>query len=133
VYATGLKINSDEQVVEDNISIVFKFKDGSIGTIIYSAMGGSGMEKEYIEAFTDSKSAKLVDFKTLSMFDGYKNRNIKLRSQDKGQSAEIEHFFASIKGTSREYQSFQEIYMGSLATYKILESLRSGKPMPLNS
>jgi hypothetical protein len=67
------------------------------------------------------------------MFDGYKNRNIKLRSQAKGQSAEIEHFFASIKGTSREYQSFQEIYMGSLATYKILESLRSGKPMPLNS
>ncbi|NOQ98252.1 MAG: zinc-binding dehydrogenase, partial [Calditrichae bacterium] len=51
VYTTGLAVNSEEQVLEDNNSAVFKFKDGSIGTIIYSANGGFGMEKEYVEVF----------------------------------------------------------------------------------
>jgi len=110
VYATSLNIDSDEQVVEDNISVVFNFKDGSVGTIIYSAIGGAGMEKEYIEVFADKKSAKLTDFKSLSLFDGYKHRKINLGSQDKGQAGEIEHFFDVIKGNTEKFQSFEEIY-----------------------
>ena len=63
VYASGLSVNHEEQVLEDNISVVFKFANGSVGTIIYTANGDSAMEKEYIEIFSNDKSAKLLDFK----------------------------------------------------------------------
>jgi predicted dehydrogenase/threonine dehydrogenase-like Zn-dependent dehydrogenase len=132
VYTTSLNVGSVEQVIEDNISVVFKFRDGSVGTILYSAIGGAGMEKEYIEVFAINKSAKLTDFKSLTLYDGYKSRKINLGSQDKGQAGEIKHFFDVIKGDAEKFQSFEEIYFGSLSTFKILESLRTGKPVSIN-
>jgi predicted dehydrogenase/threonine dehydrogenase-like Zn-dependent dehydrogenase len=129
VYTSSLSINSEEQVVEDNISVIIKFNDGSVGTILYSAQGGSGMEKEYIEVFADDKSAKLIDFRELILYEGSKKKNIKLSSQNKGQAGEIKYFFDQIRGIVPTINSFEEIFFGSLTTFKILESLRTGKPV----
>jgi len=131
VYAYNSSVDSEDHVVEDNISAVFKFKNGSIGTIIYSAQGGSAMEKEYIEVFSHNKSAKLIDFKELKLYDGTKSKRIKLGKQDKGQAEEIKYFFSLINGTNKTEFSFEDIYIGSLATFKILESLRKGIPVPI--
>jgi len=131
VYTSGLSLNHEEQVVEDNISAVFRFKNGSVGTIIYAANGDSAMEKEYIEVFSDGKSAKLVDFKELYLYERSKKKRIKLANQDKGQQAEIKFFFDLIKGDLKQNYSFEDIYCGSLATFKILESLRTGKPIQI--
>jgi predicted dehydrogenase/threonine dehydrogenase-like Zn-dependent dehydrogenase len=129
VYTTGLSINNDEQVIEDNISAVFKFHNGSVGTVIYAANGDSAMEKEYVEVFSDDKSAKLIDFRELKLYDGTKSKRIKIAKQDKGQAGEIKYFFDLIKGNAQTDYSFDEIFIGSLATFKILESLRTGKPV----
>ena len=132
VFAQSLAVDSEDQVVEDNISAVFRFKNGSIGTIIYSAQGSSAMEKEYIEIFSHNKSAKLTDFRELKIYDDRKSKRIKLAKQDKGQANEIKYFFDLIRGNIQEEYSFYEIYIGSLATFKILESLRKGKPVPID-
>ncbi|MBA7519425.1 Inositol 2-dehydrogenase/D-chiro-inositol 3-dehydrogenase [subsurface metagenome] len=131
VYTSGLSVKNEDQVVEDNISAVFRFKNGSIGTIIYTANGDSAMEKEYIEVFSNDKSAKLIDFKELYLYEGSKKKRIKLANQDKGQEEEIKYFFDLIKGDSEKRFSFDEVYYGSLATFKILESLRTGKPIKI--
>jgi polar amino acid transport system substrate-binding protein len=91
------------------------------------------MEKEYIEVFADNKSAKLIDFKELRIFEGTKTRRIKLGKQDKGQADEIKYFFDLIRGTIQEDSYFEDIYIGSLATFKILESLRKGQPVAIES
>jgi predicted dehydrogenase/threonine dehydrogenase-like Zn-dependent dehydrogenase len=132
VFARGLSQNSEEQVLEDNINTTISFKDGSIATIVYTACGGAGMEKEYIEMFAGEKSAKLSDFKELILYSGHKSEKIKLGSQDKGQKNEIKHFIDLIKGNLTDHNYFEQIMSGSLATFKILESLKTGKSVPVN-
>jgi polar amino acid transport system substrate-binding protein len=133
VFTTGLAIDNDKHVLEDNISSTFKFSDGSIATIIYTANGGDKMEKEYIEIFSEGKSAKLIDFKELHLFSGSKKSKIKFANQDKGQSGEIKYFFDLIKGYINDENSFEENYIASLATLKILESLRTGNPVTISN
>ena len=133
VFTTGLAIDNEKQVLEDNISSTFKFSNGSIATIIYTANGGDKMEKEYIEIFSEGKSAKLIDFKELHLFSGSKKSKIKLANQDKGQSSEIKYFFDLIKGYIKDENLFEEIYIGSVATFKILESLRTGNPVTISN
>ena len=122
-------MDSKEQVLEDNINISISFSDGSIGNIIYSAAGGSSMEKEYIEVFSGDKSAKLIDFKELHLFSGHKLKKTKLSQQDKGQKNEIRYFIDLITGKLKDEEYFEQVRSGSMATFKILESLRSGKPV----
>ena len=90
------------------------------------------MEKEYVEVFAGEKSAKLIDFKELILYSGHKSEKVKLGNQDKGQKNEIKHIVDLIKGTLTEHNYFEQIMCGSLSTFKILESLKTGKSIPVN-
>lgn len=49
-------------ITDDQCSVVVKFSDGSIGTIIYTAEGSSELPKERFEAHADGKSLVMNDF-----------------------------------------------------------------------
>jgi predicted dehydrogenase len=131
VYATALDVRGEEQVLEDNISVVFQFNDGSVCTLIYTANGDSSLKKEYVEIFGEGKSAILNDFKDLILYEQNKKKQIKLPSQDKGQANEIKSFLSQIQGKADDAFNFDEIYTTSLATFKILDSLRQYKPVQI--
>ena len=64
VYAVAPTDNA-RRYNHDNVLITIAFADGSAGTIHYLANGANAVEKEYLEVFGDSKTARMWDFKKL--------------------------------------------------------------------
>ena len=73
---------------EDNMTIVIKYSDGSIGSIDYFATGNKGLNKEVCEIHFDGKSIVLDDYKTLKGY-GLKVNELNFKSSSKGQYEEI--------------------------------------------
>jgi predicted dehydrogenase len=121
VFASALSEPEDKQ---DTVNIHLTFRNGSIGTISYFANGPKSLFKEYIEVYRSGTTAVLKDFKKLEIYSN-KTFKKKLLSQDKGQKEMVKAFIDSIKNGQTSPISFEEIYTATLATIKIIESIRS--------
>ena len=83
---------------DDVATITLTFVDGSIGTVHYWANGHRSVAKERLEVFVGGKILQLDNFRKLRGY-GWPGFSAKSSwSQDKGQSACVEAFIASIKG-----------------------------------
>jgi predicted dehydrogenase/threonine dehydrogenase-like Zn-dependent dehydrogenase len=126
VYADCISTTNDKITPADNISIVIKFKDGSVGNLTYLANGDKGMPKELIEVFGGSKTGVINDFR-----DGliYRNgKTIKLKSSGKGHREEVAAFTNALKSGNESPISFRSICLTTLTTFKIHDSLFTGMP-----
>lgn len=74
----------------DNFVATLKYTDGSICTLIYTALGTSDTGKEYIEIYCDGKTLVIDDFKEFRIY-GSKGKGWN-GSQDKGHLKELEEF-----------------------------------------
>lgn len=81
---------------EDNIIVILKFDNESIGVLTYTSIGGKGMEKERIEIFYNRSSFVIRDFAELSTFS-CDFGNIKLKEMDKGHKALIKELNKKLK------------------------------------
>jgi len=129
VYAVAMK---DAQDLNDTVNINLTYNNGSIGSISYFANGSNALSKEYIEVHTAGTTAILKDFKKLEIFGKRKDFKKKLISQDKGQKKMIAEFIKAIKKSTPSPGAFEDIYTTSLATFRIVESLKTGKSLRLN-
>jgi len=75
---------------KDNFVATLKYTDGSVCTLIYTALGAAELPKEYIEIYSDGKTLIIDDFKELRVY-GSKAKGWK-GSQDKGHLRELEEF-----------------------------------------
>jgi predicted dehydrogenase/threonine dehydrogenase-like Zn-dependent dehydrogenase len=126
VYASGFSECMGEI---DTVSVNLTFKNGSIATMNYFSNGNKTISKEYIEVFCDGTVALLDDFKCLKIF-GRKKTVIKGR-QDKGHSEELLQFVTSIKEGNPCPIPFKELYKSTLATFKVIESIRENRAIIL--
>ena len=116
---------------DDNVSITLRFADGSIATVLYTAMGDSRLGKEYLEVYGEGSVAILDDFRTLLLSKRGKQERIKAANQDKGFESEMKRFVAAAKGGGPMPIPFEQLVATSQATLAVLESLRSGAPVDL--
>lgn len=121
------EVMPDPAGTEDTLNVSMKFGNGSIGTISYYCNGPKGLFKEYIEIYRARVTAVVKDFKVLEIYGEGKTFKKKGFTQDKGQKRMVETFIRSIKEGGPSPIGFDEIYSTTLATFKILESLRTGK------
>lgn len=80
----------------DNKAIILKYKDGSVCSIDYFAIGSKDLEKEFMEIHFDNRSITLDDYKLLK---GY-NVNIdeiKSANPEKGHKEEFEEVYKVLK------------------------------------
>ena len=112
----------------DTLSIVIKFSDGSIGNINYFSTGDRGLPKERVEVFGGGRSAVLDDFRQLEMWRDGKRKTSKRMSQDKGFDQELAAFVAAVRSGEAMPIDWRGLMMTTLATLRIEDSLRSGKP-----
>lgn len=112
----------------DNVIVSLRYVDGSVGTIVYAADGGSGLEKERLEAFRGNRSGVLDDFRALTLYGSRKPRRRRLRTQDKGHNAEIAAFMKGVRD-GRYPVPLEEIEEVTLTTFAIVESLKTGQPV----
>lgn len=120
----------DPNNLDNTVAISLSFDNGSIATINYFSNGNSAVPKESIEVFCGGVTAKIDDFKNLTVF-GKSIKKYKLKGQDKGHANEISAFLTTIrKGTSQPIP-FQECFLSSLATLKVMQSLREKRRIEL--
>ncbi|MBL7127384.1 MAG: bi-domain-containing oxidoreductase [Ignavibacteria bacterium] len=125
-------IESDNQQVEnfDNVNIIVKYSDGSIGNLLYLANGDSSLSKEYCEVYCGGDTTIMDNFKSVSFFrNGKKNR--KSYDGSKGHREEVKYFLERIKGVVPNKLNFESIYLTTLVTLRIMESLRKNSPVKI--
>jgi predicted dehydrogenase len=112
---------------EDIVSSI-EFNDGSLGTISYISRGDRAFSKERVEVFGGGCVAVLDDFRSLDLVRHGKRKSFRSwMRQDKGHAAEWHAFADCIQSGSPSPISFDEIVSSTLATIRILDSLRSGQ------
>lgn len=96
---------SDMLFATDNFSAQIGFSDGSLATLLYTALGHHSLSKERMELFYDSKAIIMDDYRMLQGYGLPSSFNRSVTSADKGHEALLQKFF---------------------------EALRSNKPMPIS-
>lgn len=111
-----------------NPSVLFRFADGSTGTLVYTAEGSENLPKEYYEIHSGGRSAVLDDFRLLTLSEGGRSRKVKTRVQDKGHAAELEHFFSCLREGRNPDLSLETCVAVTEATFRILDRIRGTSP-----
>lgn len=81
----------------NELTALFGFGDGSIGTLVYSASGHSGLGKERLLGARDGGSFELNDFETLHFADERGTRRVAAGADPKGHRAIVADFIQSIQ------------------------------------
>jgi len=130
VFAESINTSNDKISPEDNISVIVKFDDGSVGNLIYLANGDNSMPKEKIEVFGAGNIGVINDFR-----DGafHKSGKItKLKSSGKGHKEEVDAFLSALRDGKESPISFRSICLTTLTTFRILDSLYTGMPQEIS-
>jgi len=114
----------------DNVLISISFGDGSVGTIHYLANGANAVEKEYLEVFGHSKTARMWDFKKLECAVGRK-KSTQSFSGDKGHAAEMKALLDGFEAGTGSPISMDSLAATSRATFAVMESIRAGTVVPV--
>ena len=112
---------------QDNVSMTFRFADGSVGVINYLADGNKNYPKERVEVFSAGKIGMLDDFRTLEFSSEAKHtvKHAYLR-QDKGHQASWCAFCDAISQGSGPTISYAELIGVSQASFAVMRSLQTG-------
>jgi len=127
IYAIALK---ESHHLDNTVVIQLGFSNGSIASLSYFSNGNKKIPKEFIEVFCGGTVAQIIDFKELKIF-GTTIKNIKYHEQDKGHASEVNNFLKSISNGGTNPIPFHESYLSTLATFKIVESIKTGKAITL--
>ena len=76
-------------------------------------------------------TAKLNDFRELSIYGDGKPIRKKLLSMDKGQKNEVRLFIENVKNGNYPLIPYEQILSASLVSFKVLESLQTGRVIHL--
>ncbi|MCI5066090.1 bi-domain-containing oxidoreductase [bacterium] len=110
--------------MSDTVSVVLRFKDGSVGSLNYFANGHKAIPKERIELFTGGKVLQLENFRVLTGH-GFPNfRKMRLWKQDKGQQKQAEAVLAVFR-REKEFRetSFGDPFQSMETTFAVAEAL----------
>lgn len=99
--------SSENLLRNDNFTATIRFRDGSLATLLYTALGSTALPKERLEAFADGAAAVLDDYRSVEFFGG-RGKAIRRRRQDKGHRAALAAFLEAVSGGGPWPISLQE-------------------------
>jgi len=132
ISAESLSMPDGRYRSDDNLQVLVRFSDGSVGTINYVASGNKAVSKEYLEIFGGGLAITMHDFKTLSIINESGKASHHKGSQDKGHRKMLETFAARLLKGEESPIPFDEIVDSTLATFEIIDSLATGEPRWMN-
>lgn len=130
VYADCIRSGNTKLKQDDNVAIVVKFADGSIGNLVYVANGDKSLPKEQIEVFGAGKAAVINDFREARLHSGNKSRSLK--TAGKGHAEEVLAFLTALTEGKGSPIGFRSLCLTTLATFKIIDSLQTGLPQEIH-
>ena len=116
----------------DDVSVVIKYNDGSVGTLIYTDLGSVEFSKERIEIYAGGGIGVLDDFLSLSLHR-LPGKSRKLRIADKGHLALLDNFLSAIRGDKALSVNALDGLNATSCAQAALESLYSDRRVSLTS
>jgi len=127
VQAEGARVT---EAACDDVSVALRFADGSIATILYTALGDARAGKEWIEVHAAGATYSIDDFRTLTVSGDAATAPWR-GSQDKGFHLALKAFFGAVVNAGPAPIDEAELIETTVATIAILESLRCGARIDL--
>jgi predicted dehydrogenase len=128
---SAVRLPPDAAVLgDDNAIVTLEFAGGSVGTILYSALGPGKMSKEYFELVGEGKSVVLDDFRSLSLYEG-DSRVLTTGKQDKGQRAQFASLVRAVRAGGPPPIPAEELLTTSLATLLIEKAMGTRASTPV--
>ncbi|MHB0924339.1 MAG: bi-domain-containing oxidoreductase [Bellilinea sp.] len=113
---------------EDNVQMVFSFRDGSMGTVTYLANGDKTFPKERVEVFCGGRVAVLDDYRLLELIHQGRRETSQARlRQDKGHQAGWQAFLNAVRSGGQPPIPYEQIFGGARATFAAVKSLKTGR------
>jgi predicted dehydrogenase/threonine dehydrogenase-like Zn-dependent dehydrogenase len=106
------------------------FSNGSVASISYFSNGSKRLDKEYIEVFCGGTVACIDDFRYVTIY-GKSTKKVDLKGQDKGHANGVKAFLNSVKNGSPSPISFRDCYNSSMATFKIIQSIKENRTVTI--
>jgi predicted dehydrogenase len=131
VWAQPVKGNGEAARLRDNVDCTILFADGSVGNILYTSLGPRTLAKESVEVFAGGRAFVLDNFRSVIEYDETAHAHRAL-SQDKGHAQMLAAFVDALKKGTPSPIALRELYLTSLATFAIVESLETGRPVDLS-
>jgi predicted dehydrogenase/threonine dehydrogenase-like Zn-dependent dehydrogenase len=128
VSATALPDNGRYR--EDNASMTFTFRDGSVGVVDYLANGDKSVPKERLEVFCAGKVAVLDDFRSLELVQDGGRRLIR-KAQDKGWVHEWKVFSEVIREGGQPPIPYEQLIGVTGATFAAVRAIRTRETLSI--
>ena len=110
-----------------------KLKNGSVATLLYTSVGHKGIARERIEVFGNNQSYVLDNYVGMEFVRDGKKEKKKKFNIDRGHQNEFETFFNCLKSGRPIPVDFSEYVNTTLATFAIMESIKTGRPVEIKS
>lgn len=131
VSASAVRSGNARETDADSIVITLEMSDGSVGTVLYVAIGDKRMAKERYEVFADGSSAVLDDFKTATVYRDGREEKLKGGPQDKGHATEVSDFVEAVRSGGPSPISLDSQIATTLASFAVIDALRTGVAVDL--
>jgi predicted dehydrogenase len=125
VHCAPLRATNPAALPTDNFSLTLEYADGSVATLVYSALGHPGVSKERMEVFFDQKCFVMDDYLTMQAH-GMPKASIELKHRDKGHAAEIAAFVDATTTNSRLPSPWEEMAETWRVTWQADQICRTG-------
>lgn len=126
VSADSLSMPDSRFRNDDNLQIMLRFANGSVGTINYVASGNKMMSKEYLEVIGGGIAMQMDDFRTLTIADSKGLTIDKKKSQDKGHKNMLKAWAEALTTQNASPIPFGEIINATRTTFEIITALEKG-------
>ncbi|MGQ9460601.1 MAG: bi-domain-containing oxidoreductase [Candidatus Bathyarchaeaceae archaeon] len=117
ISAVSIPVNNATVVANDNLVVAVKWTDGSLTALLYTALGHGDLPKERIEIYANGSSMVIDDFKNMELY-GFREKNVRLKRQDKGHYQQLLEISRFLKGEKANVISFQECEKAMRMTFE---------------
>lgn len=118
-------------VRQDNVTITLEMADGSLGTIVYSALGDKATPRERVEIFGGGATCAIENFRRATWSQAGRRQRLGhwFSGVDRGHRAEMAALVGALRTGAPFPVPFESVVATTRATFAALESLRSGRPV----
>ncbi len=125
VKATSIRSHSPLDHADENFVATLRYGDGSVCTLLYTALGSREFPKEEMEVYVDGRVLVLDDYRSLEAF-GRKGAGMRTHLQDKGHRAELEAFHRLVMGQGEAPISLGEMLEVTELSFTVRDQVRTG-------
>lgn len=125
------RASNRDGAVDDTVSTIIRFADGSVGSILYTACGDKAVAKEYLEVHGGGRTFILDDFRRARYTENGRTAVWRSAIKDKGQRAEVEALLIAVRDGGPAPIPLAEAVLTTLTSFRILDSLRLQREVPV--